>query len=123
MMASRLRVLVADDHPGMVRAISRLLAMDYDVVASVGDGHALLDAVQRLQPELIVLDMNLPGIHGLKACRQITQESPEIKVIMFTAGNDPELRQRAFAAGASAFVDKLASTDDLLSVVNGLDNR
>ena len=122
-MPSRLRVLIADDHPGMARAISRLLAMDYDVVASVGDGHALLEAVQRLQPELIVLDLNLPGVHGLKACRQITQESPEIKVIMFTAGNDPEVRERAFAAGASAFVDKLASTDDLLSAVKDLDNR
>ena len=122
-MPGRLRVLVADDHPGMVRAISRLLAMDYDVVGSVEDGHALLEAVKHLQPELIVLDMNLPGVHGLKACRQITQESPDIKVIMFTAGNDPEVRQRAFAAGASAFVDKLAATDDLLAAVKGLDER
>jgi len=121
MLPSRLRVLVADDHPGTVRAVSRLLALNYDVVGSVADGSGLLEAARHLQPDVIVLDVNLPKIDGLKACRQITQSNPEMRVIMFTAVDDSDVRRRAFEAGASAFVHKLALDDDLLSAVKRLD--
>ena len=116
----RLRVLIADDHPGLVKALSRLLTMEYDIVGSVGDGVGLLEAAQRLQPHVIVLDVNLPDGDSLTACRQITQDNPEMKVIVFTAGDDPEVRQRAFEAGAYAFVDKLGLADGLLSAVRRL---
>jgi CheY-like chemotaxis protein len=76
-MPRRLRVLIVDDHPGLVKAVSRLLAWDYDVVGSVADGSGLLEAVQNLQPDVIVLDVNLPNVDGLKACRQITQLNPK----------------------------------------------
>ena len=107
-MPSRLRVLIVDDHPGLVRAVCRLLGCDYDVVGSVADASALLEAAHDLEPDVIVLDLNLPNVDGLKACRQITQANPKMKVIVFTAGDDPDIRRRAFEAGASAFVDKLA---------------
>src|SRR5678809_546783 len=103
-MPSRLRVLIVDDHPGLVKAVSRLLASDYDVVGSVADATGLLEAVQHLGPDVIVLDVNLPKVDGLKACRQIMQVNPGMKVIVFTAGNDPDIRQRAFESGATAFV-------------------
>ena len=104
-------MLLADDYPDIVKAICRLLALDCEVVGSVADGSALLEAAQRLQPDVIVLDLNLPNVHGLEACRQITQVNPETKVIVFTAMSDPDVRQRSFAVGASAFVSKLdAST-------------
>ena len=57
--STRPRVLLADDYPDLVKAISRLLSLDCDVVGSVTDGGALLEAVQRLQPDVIVLDVNL----------------------------------------------------------------
>ena len=103
-------MLLADDYPEMVKAVCRLLALDCDVVGSVADGSALLEAAQRLQPDVIVLDLNLPNVHGLEACRQITQVNPEMKVIVFTAMNDPDIRQRSFEAGASAFVSKMAGS-------------
>ena len=109
---------VADDHPGMMKAICRLLALDCEVVGSVADGGALLEAAQRLQPDVIVLDVNLPTVHGLEACRQITQANPEMKVIVLTALDDPVVRQRSFAVGASAFVCKLELGDHLLSAIN-----
>ena len=118
---SRPRVLLADDYPDMVKAVSRLLALDCEVVGSVEDGSALLEAAQRLQPDVIVLDLNLPNGDGLQACRQITQGNPEMKVIVFTAVDDPHVRRRAFEAGASAFVHKLGVADDLLSAVKRLD--
>jgi DNA-binding NarL/FixJ family response regulator len=116
----RLRVLVVDDHPAVLRAVSRLLAQDYDVAGTVADGRELLETAQRLQPDLIVLDLSLPNVDGLEACRQITQANPEMKVIVFTALEDPDIRRRAGEAGASAFVHKLALDDDLLSAIKRL---
>ena len=118
-MSTRLRVLLADDYPGIVSAVRRLLALDCEVVGSVTDGTALLEAAQRYRPDVIVLDLNLPKVHGLEACRQITQLHPTIKVVMFTVESDPAVRQRALEAGASAFVSKLA-VDDLLPAIKGL---
>ena len=119
-MPSRPRVLLADDYPELVKAVGRLLSFDCEVVGSVADGSALLEAAQRLQPDVIVLDLNLQNVHGLEACRQITQANPEIKVIVFTAMIEPGVRQQSFAAGASAFVSKMASVDELLSTVKRL---
>ena len=61
-MSTRPRVLLADDYPAMVQAISRLLSLDCEVVGSVADGLAVLEAVQRLQPDVIVADLNLPNV-------------------------------------------------------------
>ena len=109
-MSSRPRVLLADDYPDIVKAVSRLLALDYDIVGSVADGSALLEAAQRLQPDVIVLDVNLPNVHALEACREITHVNPEMKVIMFTAMDDPDVSQAFFEAGASAFVSNWRAT-------------
>jgi len=117
--ARRPRVLIADDYPGMVTAVSRLLALDCDVVGSVADGGALLEAVERLQPDVIVLDVNLPKIHGLEACRQVMQANPKVKVVVFTATIDPDIRQQFLEAGASAFVSK-TGVENLLSAIKQL---
>jgi len=116
----RPRVLVADDHADMVKAICRLLALDCDVVGTVSDGGEVLEAVQRLQPDVTVVDLNLPTVSGFEACRSIRQVDPHAKVIVFTAMNDPSLRQRAFELGASAFVCKVATDGDLLAAVQCL---
>ena len=113
-------MLLADDYPGMVTALSRLLSLDCEVVGTVADTSALMESVQRLQPDLIVLDLNLPDHSGLDACRQITQTYPQTKVIVFTAVTDPEVRQRSLAVGASAFVSKLGPVTDLLSAIKRL---
>jgi DNA-binding NarL/FixJ family response regulator len=118
----RPRVLVADDHPEMVKAICRLLALDCEVVGTVSDGGDALGAAQRLRPDVLVIDLNLPTISGLDVCRQVTQALPDTKVVMFTAANDPHIRQRAIELGASAFVCKVASDDDLLSTVKSVCN-
>jgi DNA-binding NarL/FixJ family response regulator len=119
MVSTRPRVLLADDYPGIVKAVSRLLSFDCDIVGSVADGALLLETAQRLRPDVIVLDVNFPNIHSLDACREITRANPDVKVIMFTALDDPHARQAFFDAGASAFVSKLSS-GDLLSAVKRL---
>jgi DNA-binding NarL/FixJ family response regulator len=104
----------------MVAAVGRLLALDCEIVGSVEDGSALLEAAQRLEPDVIVLDVNLRNVHSLEACRQITRKKPTTKVIMFTAAmGDPALSQAFFEAGASAFVSK-REAGDLLSTIKRL---
>ena len=120
-MPAKLRVLIVDDHPSIVRAVARLLAFDYEVVGSLSHGKGLLQAAQSLQANVILLDVNLPDIDGLTACRQVTQAAPEIKVVIFTAASDPDARRRASEAGASAFVDKIESGGELLSTFKSLD--
>ena len=117
--ARRPRVLIADDYPGMVKAVSRLLTLDCDVVGSVADGGALLEAAERLQPDVIVLDVNLPKIHGLEACRQVMRADPKVKIVVFTATIDPDIRQQFLDAGASAFVSK-TGVENLLSAIKQL---
>jgi DNA-binding NarL/FixJ family response regulator len=120
-MPERLRVLIVDDYPGIVKAVSRQLADDYDVVGSATEGSGLLEAVRKLRPDVVVLDVNLADVDGLKVCRQITQAAPRTKVIVFTGADDPQVRQRAFDAGACAFVDKLALDDSLMSAIRRLE--
>ena len=111
MSRARPRVLVADDHPDVAKAVCRLLALEFEIVGSVADGSALLEAVQRLEPDVVVLDLNLPGVHALEACRQLTRMNPAMKVVVFSAMSDTEVSEALVAAGASAFVSKLASAD------------
>ena len=119
MSPARPRVLVADDHPEVATAVCRLLALDCEVVGTIADGSALLEALQRLEPDAIVLDLSLPGVHAVEACRQLTRMYPALKVIVFSAMSDPEVSDALVAAGASAFVSKLAS-DDLPATIRRL---
>jgi DNA-binding NarL/FixJ family response regulator len=115
-MPSRPRVLLADDYPDIVKAVTRLLAEDCEIVGALGDGIALVETAQQLQPDVVVLDVNLPKVRSIDACREITRVNPAVKVIMFTAQDDPELRAVFLKAGASAFVSKLASGDLLATI-------
>ena len=118
-MPNRPRVLIAEDHQGMAKAVCRLLSLDCEVVGTVADGSAVVEAVQRLQPDVIVVDLHLPNVNGLEVCRQITQLNPAAKVIVFSAMNDPDIKQRCTEVGASAFLLK-GMGDDLLSTVQRL---
>jgi DNA-binding NarL/FixJ family response regulator len=115
----RLRVLIADDNPGVLKSVARLLALEYDVVGLVSNGSDLIEAAHRLQPNIIVLDLSFTDVESLEACRLITQRDPRVKVVVFTVEEAAVARQRSFEAGAVAFVNKLAS-DDLLSELKRL---
>ena len=117
-MQKRPRVLIAEDHTGVAKSVCRMLALDCEVVGTIADGSAVLEAAQRLEPDVIVVDLNLPHVHGLEVCRQIKQVKPEAKIIIFSAMNEPDVKQRSVEVGASAFVCK--GTGDLLSTIKRL---
>ena len=113
----RPRVLLAEDYEALLVALRRLLAPSCDVVGSVADGLAVVEAAVRLRPDVIVLDLNLPTINGLEACRRIKEALPLSKVILITAADDEALRERAFELGASAFVLKHRVAEDLGPII------
>ena len=110
-------MLIAEDHPGVAKAVSRVLSLDCESWETSQTAATVLEAVQRLQPDVVVVDLNLPNVNGLEVCRQITR-STSAKVIVFSAMNDPDIRQRSLEAGASAFVSKGAG--NLLSAIKRL---
>jgi DNA-binding NarL/FixJ family response regulator len=113
----RPRVLLADDYDGLLAAWRRLLEPACDVVGSVRDGRALLEAAIELEPDVIVADLAMPEMSGLDACRSIKSSMPQTKVVLVTAGGDEYIARAAFRAGASAFVLKYAAAQDLLVAI------
>jgi DNA-binding NarL/FixJ family response regulator len=111
------RVLIADDYLPMVVALQRLLSLSCNVVATVPDCDGLLDAMKRLRPDVVLLDLNLPGGNSLLACEEITRTAQGTRVLVLTGGLDPRLRPYVLAAGASAFIDKTAVANELLSAI------
>ena len=108
----RPRVLLADDYPDLVAAVTQLLAPSCDVVGHVVDGAELLEAVTRLRPDVVVVDVHLPGVNGLAACRRIRESPLNAAVVVISAANDPEMQSLALAAGASVFVSRYAIADN-----------
>jgi DNA-binding NarL/FixJ family response regulator len=121
----RPRVLLAEDYEALLVALRRLLSPSCDVVGSVADGVAVVDAALRLRPDVIVLDLNLPTISGLEACRRIKEAVPLSKVVGITATDDEALRTRAFELGATAFVLKQRIAEELDPIIQQafLDDR
>jgi len=116
-MPTRPRVLVADDHPGVVKALSRLLSFECDVVGTVGDGSAVVEAATALQPVVVVVDVNLPNVNGLDVCREITTNNPHVPVIVISGMFDDDIAHAARTAGASDFFYKAAMGDELVRAI------
>jgi len=115
--AARPRVLLADDHPGIVTVLERLLAPECDVVGVVADGTEVATAAARLQPVVVVVDLNLPNVNGLDVCRHIARTNPRAKTIVITATLDDAIEEEALAAGASGFVHKSAAATQLVTAI------
>jgi DNA-binding NarL/FixJ family response regulator len=112
------RVIIADDHRLFAAGLDRLLSADYDVVAIVYDGTALLDEVRRLRPDLVVQDLSMPPANGIDIIRDIHQIDPKIKIVVVTMWDDPDLAAEAFRCGASAYVLKNCAVSELQDAVH-----
>lgn len=113
----RPRILLADDHRLVREAFAQLLEADCDVVGTVADGRALLDAAAELRPEIVVLDIGMPVLNGLDAARRLKRLMPEVRLIFLTVSEDPDLAAEAFRAGASGYLLKNSAASELLSAV------
>ncbi len=113
----RARILIADDHKLVAEACKGLLEPEFEVVAMVTDGRALLQAAAELHPDVIILDISMPQLNGLDAGEQIKQKSRATKLIFLTMALGPDVAAEAFRRGASGYVLKQCSAEELTIAV------
>ena len=114
---NRPRVLLADDHTLLLAAFEQLLAPACEVVGTAPDGRALLEAALRLQPDIVVLDISMPLLNGLDACRQLQPRLPKAKWVFLTVNQDPDLAAEALHLGASAYLLKSSAAKELFAAI------
>jgi DNA-binding NarL/FixJ family response regulator len=114
---TRPRVVLADDHLMVIDGMSGLLRADFDVVATVENGRELIETVQRLDPDVVVSDMQMPLLNGIEALAQLTKLKARAKVILLTMHSEASYAVRAFEAGASGFVLKHAAYAELATAI------
>jgi DNA-binding NarL/FixJ family response regulator len=110
-------VLIADDHKVVADGLVRLLDEQFDIVDTIHDGHRVLEAVSRLRPDVILLDISMPGLSGLEAMRQFSKHGIESKTIVLTMHADANLAVESLRAGARGFVLKESSGEELLTAL------
>lgn len=111
------RILLADDHTMFVEALQKVLEPEFELLGSVGDGRALLDAAPRLAPDVILLDLSMPLLNGIDAAQQLHRLVPKAKVVFLSMHGDPTYVTEAFRAGASGYVLKRASAAELIQAI------
>ena len=119
--SGKTRVLVVDDHEMFSEALAMLLARQPDVVL-VGSARDAEEAirlidVEEIEPDVVLMDLDMPGIDGIQATRRIREMSPDAKVVVLTAMQDPEIIADALAAGACGYVPKTRAVDELMDIV------
>jgi len=112
------RLVIADDHAEMQDVLGRLLQPHFEIVATVSDGDAALDAAITLKPDLMVLDISMPFLNGIEVARRLTAIGSKVKIVFLTVMEDPDLVRAALAAGGSAYVVKSRVTTDLQRAIN-----
>lgn len=113
----RPRIVLADDHRGMLEEINLVLSREFEVVGSVSEGRALCSAVSQLRPDAVVSDINMPLVDGLEAGRRILQGGLCSAVILLTNHNEPQLIQSALEAGIRGYVLKIDAGEELALAV------
>lgn len=115
MAEQRIRILIVDDHPVVRDGLNAILSTrpDFDVVGEAGDGFAALRLASELAPDVVLVDLEMPGLDGVETLRRLRQKNPDIKVIVFTAFDTDERILSAIQAGARGYLLKGAPRQEL----------
>jgi DNA-binding NarL/FixJ family response regulator len=116
-MTARPRVLVADDHRTMRDLLVAMLSREFDVVAAVTDGFAAITKAEQLDPDLLVLDIAMPGLNGIAAAARLREHGSHAKVVFVTNLRDREFLHESLALGDVGFVVKDRLVADLLPAI------
>ena len=121
-LASPLHVVIADDHPLVRAGIRSLLRTIPEIVVleEVGNGADLLHVLEIVRPDIVITDISMPGMDGLQALREIRVRHPDVRVILLSMHDDPEMVKAAIAAGAAAYLRKDSSDFELASALHSV---
>jgi len=118
-VAAKIRIVVADDHPIFRDGLVRLLALepDFEVVAQAQDGRQVLDVLQQHEPDILLLDLKMPGLDGLATLQRLQNSKHKTRVIVLTASDDKNEFVQAMKLGTSGIVLKQSATDLLIKSI------
>jgi DNA-binding NarL/FixJ family response regulator len=114
---NRTRVLLADDHARTLQGWRTLLEPEFEIVGTVGDGHALVEAADQLAPDVIVSDIGMPRMSGLVAAGAILKRHPAARIVFATVHADSMMLRSGLALGAFGYVLKVRAGDDLVPAI------
>lgn len=115
--ATQMRILIADDHAAMLAQTACLVGEQHQIVGTVTNGLDLLEASARLDPDLIILDITMPGLDGFEAARRLKQAGCRSRMVFLTVHEDADYAQEALALGADAYVVKSRIASDLMPAI------
>lgn len=113
----KIRVLLADDHAAILERVRSVLGEEFEIVGTANNGRDALGEVRRLDPDVLVLDISMPGLNGLQTASELKSAHNRTKVVFLTVHEDPDFVAAAFSAGASAYVVKSDVTTDLVPAI------
>ncbi len=116
---TKIRVMLADDHGILREGVRAILQRDeeLDVVAEAGESREVVDLVTTVKPDVLVLDLVMPGLEGLEVFRLVRERAPETKILVFSGYMSDELIVQCLQAGAKGYLAKTAKTSDLVSAI------
>lgn len=114
---SKIKVLLADDHPNFLRSVGSLLEPTYDVVGSVADGQALFEAAKKLKPDVIVSDISMPILNGVEAANKLRESGCMSRLVFLSIHSDADFVRACLATGAYGYVVKPRMAIDLLPAI------
>ncbi|HET6947415.1 MAG TPA: response regulator transcription factor, partial [bacterium] len=116
---ARIKVVVADDHAIVREGVRMILAreQDIEVVGEAGDGQEALDLVASLRPQVVIMDISMPGMDGIEATQRVKTKYPEVQVLALTMHEDETYVFQLLRAGAAGYVLKRAAAQDLVQAV------
>jgi DNA-binding NarL/FixJ family response regulator len=120
MVAQKIRILLVDDHKDILDSLTALLRLDptLDVVGSATDGQMAVTLARRLHPDVVIMDIRMPSLSGIKATRLIVMENPAINVIGYSTYSNYAVKAEMQNAGASACINKRDPIQSLMTAIH-----
>jgi two-component system nitrate/nitrite response regulator NarL len=115
---TRKRVLLADDIVSVLDAVTELLHENFAIVGRVSDGQTALDDTMALQPDLIILDISMPGMSGIEVARELKRRGNKAKIVFLTVHEDSDIMATCLAVGGLGYVAKVLMETDLVPAMN-----
>ncbi len=119
---AKIRILIADDHAILRAGLASLFKMqpDMEVLGEASDGHEAISKVSQFKPEVLVLDLVMPGLSGIQTIERLRQECPQTRVLVLTMHDEPAFMRSVLAAGGSGYVIKTAPEAELLAAIRAV---
>ena len=123
MYLNKLRIVIADDNPRVLRQFISLLALDFQIVGTAENGKSALECIRLQRPDVVILDLQMPVLNGIDVTLELKRFTPSPAVVICSVETDSEFVQAALQAGAVCYVFKIRMASDLVAAVNSAARR